>query len=349
MGFGFRSRRPTARDRCADGKGGVDSGSGAQGPAQRDQAISLRMRAMDRLDCDRMFVAVLEAGGFSRAAARLGTSSGQASKLVSRLEADLGVQLLNRTTRALSPTELGQAYFEQMKRLIEEFDALDDSVRHASGKASGRLGLTVPVSFGATQLAPALIDFARTYPDIQLDVSFSDRVVNLVDEGFDVAVRVGNPSDTSLITRKLCDMRVVTAASPAYLNERGEPAAPAQLSGHDCIIDTNFREPLTWRFRAQGEREPTLVSVKGRLRFSNAETCLAAAEAGLGVTHVPSFIAGPHLRSGSLKPVLRDFEDRPLGVHVLYPPGRHLAFKVRALVDFLAERFRGVPPWDRGW
>ena len=138
---------------------------------------------MDRLDCDRMFVAVLELGGFSRAAARLGTSSGQASKLVTRLEADLGVQLLNRTTRALSPTEVGQAYFEQIKGLIEEFDALDASVRNASGRASGRLGLTVPFSFGTAQLAPVLIDFAGAFPDIQLDVNFSDRVANLVDEG----------------------------------------------------------------------------------------------------------------------------------------------------------------------
>jgi DNA-binding transcriptional LysR family regulator len=307
------------------------------------------MRSMDRLDCDRMFVAVLETGGFSRAAARLGTSAGQASKLVSQLESDLGVQLLNRTTRALSPTELGQAYFEQMKRLLEEFDALDASVRHASGKASGRLGLTVPMSFGTTQLAPVLIDFATAFPDIQLDVSFTDRIVNLIDEGFDVAVRVGNPSDTSLIARKLCDMRVVTAASPAYLLRKGEPLAPAQLADHDCIIDTNFREPLIWRFQARGEDKPTLISVSGRLRFSNAEACLAAAEAGLGVACVPSFIAGPRLRAGGVKLVLQAFEHKPLGVHVLYPPGRHLAFKVRVLVDFLAERFRGVPAWDRGW
>ena len=303
---------------------------------------------MDRLDCDRMFVAVLESGGFSRAAARLGTSSGQASKLVSKLEADLGVQLLNRTTRALSPTELGQAYFEQIKRLLEEFDALDDSVRHASGKASGRLGLTVPMSFGTAQLAPVLIDFARAYPDIQLDVSFSDRVVNLVDEGFDVAVRVGNPSDTSLIARKLCPMRVVTAASPAYLGEKGEPLAPAQLADHDCIIDTNFRDPGVWRFRTP-EGEPVRVAVHGRLRFSNPEVCIAAAVAGLGVARVPSFIAGPRLARRELTQVLGAFELPPSGLFVVYPPGRHLAARVRALVDFLSERFRGVPSWDQGW
>ncbi len=174
-----------------------------------------------------MFVAVLEAGGCSRAAARLETSSGQASKLVSKLEAETGVQLLNRTTRALSATEFGQAYFEQMKRLIEEFDALDASVRNASGKASGRLGLTVPMSFGTSQLAPVMIDFARAFPDIQLGVSFSDRIVDLIDEGFDVAVRVSNPTETSLIARRLCITRVVAAASPGYLVEKGEPLTPA--------------------------------------------------------------------------------------------------------------------------
>jgi DNA-binding transcriptional LysR family regulator len=304
---------------------------------------------MDRLDCDRMFVAVLELGGFSRAAARLGTSSGQASKLVTRLEADLGVQLLNRTTRALSPTEVGQAYFEQIKGLIEEFDALDASVRNASGKASGRLGLTVPFSFGTAQLAPVLIDFAGAFPDIQLDVNFSDRVANLVDEGFDVAIRVGNPADTSLIARKLCEMRVVTAASPGYLARRGEPAVPGELAAHDCIIDTNFRDPLIWRYQAAGEAEPIRVQVKGRLHFSNADACLAAAEAGLGIARIPSFMAGPRLRAGSLKPLLRDFEEGPRGVYALYPPGRHLAFKVRVLVDFLVERFRGKPAWDQGW
>lgn len=139
---------------------------------------------MDRLDCDRMFVAVLETGSFSRAAERLGVSSGQASKLITRLESDLGVRLLQRSTRALSATEVGQAYYEGIKGLIEEFEALDASVREASGMAAGRLRLSVPISFGTVQLAPVLIDFAAAYPAIQLDVGFSDRVVNLVDEGF---------------------------------------------------------------------------------------------------------------------------------------------------------------------
>lgn len=304
---------------------------------------------MERLDCDRMFVAVLEVGSFAGAAQRLGTSASQASKLVSRLESDLGVQLLKRTTRALSPTEVGQAYYERVKALIEDFDALDAAVRNASGAPSGRLKLTAPISFGASQLAPLLIDFAQAFPDIQLDVSFSDRVVNLVDEGFDAAIRIGKPGDSSLIARRLCEMRIVFAASPAYLEQRGEPKVPADLVGHDCVIDTNFRDPLTWRFRSPGQDGPVSVPISGRLRFSNGEACVAAAVAGFGIARVPSFTAGAAFRAGLARPVLRDHEPEPDGLYALYPAGRHLALKVRALVDFLVSCYRGQPVWDQGW
>jgi DNA-binding transcriptional LysR family regulator len=304
---------------------------------------------MERRDCDRAFIAVLEAGSFARAAQHLGISAGQASKLVSKLEQDLGVQLLNRTTRALAPTEVGLGYFERIKPLLDEFDALDAAVRHASGAATGRLRLSVPVSFGTEQLMPVLTGFAQAFPEIHLDIRFSDRVVAVVDEGFDIAVRIGNPADSSLIARKLCDVRVVIVASPAYIASHGEPATPAELARHACIIDTNFQEPLVWRFRVPGALESTSVAVTGRLQFSNAHACLTAAQAGLGIARVPSFLAGPALRCGAVRPLLRDFEDRPMGVYVLYPPARHLALKVRVLVDYLAERYRGEPPWDHGW
>ncbi len=304
---------------------------------------------MQRLECERMFVAVMETGSFAKAASRLGTGSAQASKLVSRLEADLGVRLLNRTTRSLSATEVGQAYLERIKLVLEELDALDLAVKSRSGTASGRLRLTVPMSFGTVQLASAFIDFATRYPDIGLDVSFSDRVVNLVDEGFDAAVRIGTPADTSLIARKACGARIVLAASMKYLSRRGTPETPADLVGHDCIIDTNFRDPLVWHFREGIPGKPVAVKVGGRLRFSSADACLSAAEAGLGIARVPSFMAGPRIRAGTLKPLLRAFEDQPLGVFVLYPPNRHLATKVRVFVDFLAERFQGEPAWDQGW
>lgn len=295
---------------------------------------------MDRLASDRMFIAVMETGSFTSAAERLGTSSGQASKLVSRLEAELGVRLLNRTTRAVSPTEVGRAYFEQVRVLIEEFDDLDQSVRDAAHAPRGRVRLTAPLTFGVSELTPALNAFACAYPEISLDVTFADRIVNLVDEGFDAAIRIGRPQDSTLIARRLYEMQLILVASDAYLDRRGVPDTPGDLAAHDCIIDTNFRDPGNWRFRQGDTVVP--VPVRGRLHYSNAEACLKAAEAGLGIAYVPDFVAASSLRAGSVRSLMRDRADAPYGVFALYPPGRHLAAKVRVLVDHLAKHFQAL-------
>ncbi len=290
---------------------------------------------MDRLTQERMFVKVVETGSFAAAAARLGTSSGQASKLVAGLEAALGVKLLNRTTRALALTEAGQAYADRLRGLIDAFDDLASEVQNAATAPRGRLRLTAPLSLGTIRLAPILAGFAARYPDIALDVQFADRIVNLVDEGFDAAIRVGNPTDAGLVGRRLCTVRVQTVAAPAYLAARGRPQQPADLAGHDCIIDTNFSDPHRWIFRG-GVR----VQVRGRLSFSNAQACLAAAEAGLGIACLPDFVAAASLADGRVLAVLTDHENPPLGVHVLYPGGRFLPAKVRVMVDFLVEALR---------
>ena len=303
---------------------------------------------MDRLECDRMFLAVIETGSFTGAAEKLGTRSGQASKLISRLETELGVRLLNRTTRSVAPTEAGRAYYDRLKPLVDEIDTLDLDIRNISQTPRGRLRLTAPLTFGILELAPALNAFAGLYPDIELDVTFSDRVVNVVDEGFDLAVRVGRPGDSSLITRRLCAVRIVVVAAPAYLEQHDAPASPSDLAQHACIIDTNFREPNRWPFKGEtGEVE--MASVDGRIRYSNAEACVQAAELGLGIACVPAFVAGDALRSGKLIRLLPSFETAPYDVHVLYPHSRHLAAKVRLLVDFLAERYRQTPHWEQGW
>lgn len=303
---------------------------------------------MDRLECDRMFLAVVGASSFTGAAIKLGTSSGQASKLISRLEAELGVRLLNRTTRSVAPTQAGRAYYDRLKPLIDELEVLDLDIRNISQSPRGRLRLTAPLTFGTRELAPALNAFAALYPEIELDVSFSDRVVNVIDEGFDMAIRVGRPGDSSLIIRKLCAVRIVVVAAPTYLEKHGLPDAPSDLAHHDCIIDTNFREPNRWPFRTpDGELE--MVSVGGRIRYSNAEACAQAAALGLGLACVPAFVAGEALRSGRVNRVLSSFETEPYDVHVLYPHNRHLAAKVRLLVDFLVERYRQTPDWEQGW
>lgn len=295
-----------------------------------------------------MFAAVMETGSFTAAAARRGTSSGQASKLVSRLEGALGVRLLSRTTRAVSATEAGQAYYDRLRPLLEEFDALDAAIRDASHAPRGRLRLTAPLTFGAMELAPALNDFAGQFPDIALDVSFSDRVVSLVDEGFDMAIRIGRPEDSSMIARKLCDVRILILAAPAWLAAHGTPRTPADLAGLDCIIDTNFREANRWPIR-DSKGQPASVAIRGRIRYSNTEACLGAAVAGLGLACVPAFVAADALRAGQLQQVLTGHEPEPYMIHAVYPHNRHLAGKVRALVDFLRRRYRGRPHWESGW
>lgn len=303
---------------------------------------------MEKLDSGRMFVAVMETGSFVAAAQRLGTSHGQASKLITRLEHDLGVQLFKRSTRALSPTDIGRAYYDRLKVLLDEYDSLHDSILNASESPSGKLRISAPVTFGSTQLTPSLIAFAQRFPNIELDVSFTDRQVNIVDEGFDLALRIGMLPDSSLIARKLTDIRVITVASPGYIIERGEPESWLQLSGHDCIVDTNFRDAFKWPFLDNNNVMQEL-HVTARLRFSNAEVCLQAACAGLGIARLPTFVAGEKLRSKEVVPVLAMSEVPPLGLFAIYPPAKHLARKSRALIDFLSAALSGHPVWDQGW
>ncbi|MGK4330762.1 LysR substrate-binding domain-containing protein [Lonsdalea quercina] len=276
---------------------------------------------MERLDCDRMFVAIYELGSFSRAAERLETSAAQASRLMTRLESYLGVQLFKRTTRALSPTDVGKVYYERIRHLLEELDMLDVSIRNEAAAPSGRLRLSAPITFGTTQLSLVLTDFARRYPEIQLNVNFADRLVHLVDEGYDLAVRIGKLSDSSMMARKLCDARILCVASPDYLAQHGTPETPEALLNHRCIVDTNFQEPFSWTFKVAGEINA--VAIPGRLCFSNAEACLTAAKQGLGITRVPSFVAGNSLRNGDVVPLLQALETPPRGSTFSIPPPAH--------------------------
>jgi DNA-binding transcriptional LysR family regulator len=301
---------------------------------------------VDRIDEIRGFTAVADARSFARAARRLGISTAQTSKLIARLENRLGARLLNRTTRDVSLTDTGRAYLERARELIAEFEALDASVRDAAGPR-GLLKASAPISFGAVELGPALLDFAAAYPDVGLEVSFSDRAVNLVDEGFDAAVRIGTLADSSLVARKLASVRLVTCASPAYIDRHGAPRKPKDLAAREIIIDLNRRDPFVLGFgRGAGRTE---VRINGRLRFASADACVAAARAGFGIARVPAFVAAEDLRTGHLRSLLCEFEPDPVPVHVVYATPRHLAAKVRVFVDFLADRFVGEPSWHQGW
>jgi len=309
-----------------------------QGHAGTGKGAGSRQAAMDRLTPERMFLKVVESGSFAAAAARLGASSGQASKLVARLEARLGVKLLNRTTRALALTEAGQAYAGRLRGLIEAQDDLETEARNAAITLRGRIRLTAPLSFGTLRLAPLLADFAAAYPEISLEVQFSDRLANLVDEGFDAAIRVGNPADSSLTGRKLGQVRMLVVAAPAYLERLGDLTDPSDLTRRECIIDTNFRDPHRWTFG-----EGPGVPVAGRVVFSDASACLAAAETGLGIACVPEFVATDSLASGRVVRLLRHHRPEVVAIHALYPSGRNLPAKVRVLTDFLVEALRHGP------
>jgi DNA-binding transcriptional LysR family regulator len=302
---------------------------------------------MDRLDEIRAFAAVAEARSFTQGARKVGVSGAQVSKLVARLENRLGARLLNRTTRDVSLTDTGQAYLERARELLEEFDALETSVRDRSRGPSGTLKISAPVSFGKNQLTPALLDFASGCLAVSLDVTFSDRMVSLVEEGFDVAVRIGHLSDSSLVARRLAAVRMVTCASPAYLQGAGTPRTLEDLAGHEAILDANVSDATVWRFGPKGGARE--VRVHGRLRFNGAEPCVAAAVAGFGVVRTPAFAAADDLRAGRLVPILCDFEPELIHVYAVYPHARHLAAKVRAFVDFLAARYAGEPAWHQGW
>jgi DNA-binding transcriptional LysR family regulator len=301
---------------------------------------------MDRFDEINAFAAVADARSFTQGARRLGVSSAQVSKLVARLENRLGARLLNRTTRDVSLTDTGRAYLERARGLLEDFEALEGSVRDQGGP-KGLLKISAPFSFGANQLTPALLDFAAAYPEVSLDVSSTDRMVNLVEEGFDVAVRIGQLADSSVIARKLAPVRMVTCAAPAYLHAAGAPATPQDIAQHEAIIDTNAKDPFVWRDGAGADLEE--VRVHGRLRFGGADACVAAARRGLGVALTPAFAAQEDLRAGRLVPLLCAWEPALIYVHAVYPHARHLAAKVRAFVDFLAARYAGEPEWHQGW
>jgi DNA-binding transcriptional LysR family regulator len=301
---------------------------------------------MDRIEGLRVFVAVADLRSFARAARRLGVSPAQASKLIARLEDRLATRLLNRTTRDVSLTDSGRAFQARARTVVEEFDELERSAQEAA-LPRGQLRLSAPLAFGVQQLAPVLTDFARAYPDVGLEVAFTDRTLNLVEEGFDAAVHIGTLADSSLVARKLATARNVTIASPAYLAARGVPREPQELERHDLILDLNFPDPYVWSFGGGARR--VQVRVGGRLRFANPNVCVAAARAGFGIARAPAFAAAEDLRHGRVTALLTRYEPEPATIYAVYPHARHLASKVRVFVDFLAERFRGEAEWHQGW
>jgi DNA-binding transcriptional LysR family regulator len=300
---------------------------------------------MDRLAAIEAFVRVAEAQSFSEAARRLRSSKSAVSRNVSALESELGVRLLQRTTRSLTLTEAGRGYFERATRILADLEEANLAVSHLQAAPRGRLRVSAPMSFGFLHLAPALPDFLARFPEVAVDLAMSDRFVDLIEEGFDVAVRIGPLEDSSLIARKLAPIRRVVCASPAYFEARGFPRSPDDLKGHECLSNSNIAASQEWQFAAPGGK-PWPVAVQGRLSANNGDALRVAALKGQGLVNLPTFIVGGDLQAGTLATALEDFIPQRLAMSALYPHSRRLSPKVRAFVDFLADRFGPRPYWD---
>ena len=292
----------------------------------------------------RSFVEVVESGGFGRAARRLGISKSMVSRRIARLETDLGTRLLSRTTRGLSPTEAGLEFKTRSERILAELDAAREAVARQGGAVVGRLRLSVPLSFGVRHVAPVLAELARRHPRLEMDVSYSDRIVDLIGERYDAAIGIGVLKDSSLVARRIAPVRALLVASPDYLARNGRPSTPGDLAGHECLIYTGTSVP-DWVFRA-GKRSIS-VRPEGRLRSDSGEAIRQWAVEGLGIGVAPSFLVSDAIESGRLEPLLPEYALPEAGIHVVRPPGAHVPGKVRVLIDTLVERFGGDPVWDR--
>ena len=298
---------------------------------------------MDRFLAITAFVKVVETGSFARAAQRLDTSVSSVSRHVSELEAHLDARLLNRTTRRLSLTESGRVFHERCVQLLADLDEAEVSAGAATILPRGTLRLTASITFGSRHLAPAIADFITRFPAMRCDVELSDRAVDLVDEGYDLAVRIGAIGSQNLVSRKIGETHMVCCASPAYLARRGEPATPEDLAAHACLTYEYTSQRSVWPFRDRDGRSRD-VRIAGPVHANNGRFLEGLAVAGAGVVCEPDFIVGPDVRAGKLTPILRDFVPPASPIYVVYPSRRHLSAKVRAFTDFLVARF-AVPDW----
>jgi DNA-binding transcriptional LysR family regulator len=302
---------------------------------------------LDRLTGLEVFTKVVACGSFSAAGRAVGMSQTMVTKHIAALEARLGVKLFHRSTRRLSITEAGRNYLESSERILADIEAADGAVAADRVEPRGLLRLNVPVSFGARQVAPLLCEFSRRYPLVTVELGLNDRFIDLAEEGWDLAIRIGSLSDSSLIARRIASCRTVVCAAPSYLAARGRPRSVSDLANHNCLGYTLARQAGagSWMFGAGGE---VVVPVSGNLRANNGDALRAAAIAGQGLIYQPTFIVADDLRAKTLVALTLDQPTKELGgVYAVYLPERHPAAKVRAFIDFLASSFAPEPPWER--
>jgi DNA-binding transcriptional LysR family regulator len=300
---------------------------------------------MDRLSEMQSFVAVVEQGGFTDAARAIGVSKSVVSKNVSSLEARLGARLLNRTTRRVNPTEIGLAYYDRATMVLSKALEADEMVTAMQTDPRGTLRISVPVNFGLSYISPAVGDFLHQYPDVLINMVLDDSFVELVADGYDLAIRIGQMEDSSLKARKLGEARPVLVAAPEYLRKHGTPENLDDLSKHHLLHYTNLSTGNFWRLKTRSG-ETRDIRVGGRFTANNGEALRRGAEAGLGIALLPTFVLEDRVRSGKLVEVLPESTLGTLGIFAVYPPGRFIQPKLRTFIDFLVQRFKHVGPDD---
>lgn len=300
---------------------------------------------MDNFAGIRAFTRVVKAGGFAAAAREMGLSRSVVNKTVINLEKELGAQLLQRSTRRVTPTDTGLAFYERCVQILSELDEATSAVTELQSKPTGNLRVNAPMSFGTLHLSKVLAEYMALYPDVHVELVLNDRVVDAIEEGFDVTVRVGaSHATTSLVTRELVTARRVLCASPDYLEKWGEPLVPADLSVHRCLHYGYLGSGSKWRLRDSGGEQA--FAIQCVMSSNNAEPLRDAAVNHQGIALLPTFIVGEALQTGQLRTILVDYPPTDITLSVLYPRHRHLSNKVRLLVDLLSARFGGRPYWD---
>jgi DNA-binding transcriptional LysR family regulator len=305
---------------------------------------------MDTLAGMRLFNRVVEDGSFTAAGHKLGLAPSSVSRQVSALEKELGARLLNRTTRKVSLTEAGTLYFERTRRILTEIDETNDAVGAMQAAPRGTLKLNVPVVFGRRYIVPNMPEFLTKYPDVSVELNVTDHYVDLIEEGADLAIRIGGTTQLSFVARKLATMHRVLCASPAYLEAHGEPAHPEDLATHNCLRYRHIPGEIVWRF-ADADRTYE-IQVDGNFAANNAGSIASAAIAGMGLALLPVWMVGREIHRGQLREVLPEYSaeiaDFANEVFAVYPHARHLSAKVRAYIDFIAAKFTGEPEFQVG-